>query len=764
MNKAIDLETKIQFFPGIGSKLSEAFLRLGIETAQDLIFYFPRRYEDYSQITKISDLGISKSGFQIPNESRGESVTIAGSVIGIANKRTRRRGFTVTEAVVADETGTLKVIWFNQPYLQKMLKAGSRVILHGRANFNQYSSELTMESPTRASRPMIVPIYGETTGVSSYLIGKLFDKCKHLVEEVQEWLPLEFLISNSEFLNKSQIPNSKSNYKSEQSNQTKLLSICQAIMGIHQPKNSEELAAAQKRLAFDELFMISLRANVARVESQKQRAESLKADLDQFKSIVADLPFELTGDQKKALWVILQDMEKETPMRRLLNGDVGSGKTIVAALAALVAVQNGKRALFMCPTEILATQHFETLSKLFGDKLTVGLWTSSQKIISKSKSNRCLSEDDKGDLNSDIIIGTQALIQKGIFVENVGLVIVDEQHRFGVRQRQALQEISNIKCQISNQISKTKLSKGSKKLSNDQINDNCQLKTVKFAPHFLSMTATPIPRTLHLALFGDLDVSVIREKPKNRKEIKTRFVQPFNRDKAYDFIRAQLSAGRQAFVICPLIEDMNHESRTMNQDNSSLFEEERKSVKAEFEKLKKVYPEFSIEMLHGKLKAKEKNEIMARFASGEAKILVSTSVVEVGVDVPNASVMMIEDAERFGLAQIHQFRGRVGRGEHQSFCFLFSNSQSEKAINRLRGVEAITDGFQLAELDLELRGPGAVFGTEQSGMLDLKMASISDRVLIEQASAAAKELAPNIENYPKLVAKLSEFAGNKHLE
>jgi len=304
-------------------------------------------------------------------------------------------------------------------------------------------------------------------------------------------------------------------------------------------------------------------------------------------------------------------------------------------------------------------------------------------------------------------------------------VVVDEQHRFGVKQRQKLLEIGN---------------------------------EDEFRPHFLSMTATPIPRTLHLALFGDLDLSLIKEKPANRKEIKTRFVESANRQKAYEFIRAHLKAGRQAFVICPLIEEKDDKK-------VDLFEEDRKSVLAEYERLKKdVFPEFEIAMLHGKMKAAEKEAIMADFVANKSKILVSTSVVEVGVDVPNATVMMIEDAERFGLAQIHQFRGRVGRGEHQSFCLLFSGSRSEKALQRLRALEATADGFKLAEIDLETRGPGAIFGTEQSGSLDLKMANLSDWELIDNASKAAKEIAPELNNFPLLKEKLEQFESSKHLE
>jgi RecG-like helicase len=457
----------------------------------------------------------------------------------------------------------------------------------------------------------------------------------------------------------------------------------------------------------------------------------------------------------------------------------------------------------MAPTSILAVQHYETFCKIFGGDVSIGLMTSDRKEtncqiakllgddIDGKSSNLSTSNATMRQFNNcNIVVGTHALIQKGVEFDNIGLVVVDEQHRFGVKQRAALQKISNIKCQISinNQVDtkiinspgshlwaqilrlaqdqagmteKNNQSVVNSQMINNQINDQCEMKNdqcAEFRPHFLSMTATPIPRTLHLALFGDLELSIISEKPADRKEIKTRYVESHNREKAYEFIRAQINHGRQAFVICPLIQEKDDKK-------TDLFDEDRKSVIKEYEKLStEIFPELRILMLHGKMPAKDKDAVMSEFASGKADILVSTSVVEVGVDIPNATVMMIEDAERFGLSQMHQFRGRVGRAEHQSFCFLFSNSDSPKSLQRLNALEATSDGFKLAEIDLETRGPGAIFGTQQSGLLDLKMASLSDRVLIEHASSAAKEIVLQLDKYPLLKEKVLAFATNNHME
>ena len=781
----MSLTTKIQYLPSVGPKTAAKLNKLGIETINDLFFYFPRRYEDYTSVVSIDELAREISA----NSSyfaKGSVFTIRGTILGLANKKTRRRGFTVTEGVVTDETGSIKVVWFNQPYLVKMLKPGSEMILSGKVVYDRFSNSLVMESPTRANRPKIVPIYGETAGISSFFIAKLFQKIKADLAEIKEYLPSQFVGGKRQIAAREGVENSKDHgpafpevEPSAQSNSNSsssymddndseipkqlskldLMPLTDAIANLHEPKNSEVLKAAQRRLGFDELFLISLRSNLTNMEMKKAEAKPILLEVDLLKKFIDSLPFALTSDQKKAVWQIVQDMARPVPMNRLLNGDVGSGKTIVAAIAAYLAVKAGFRVLLMCPTSILAVQHFETFKDIFEEmKISIGLITSDRVdnyqlsvVTEPSKGNLKNTKLNRKNLiteNCDITIGTQALIQKDVNFNNLGLVIVDEQHRFGVAQRAKLAEMTSHQQSTSDHLLSAQI------------------------PHFLSMTATPIPRTLQLALFGDLDVSLIKEKPANRKEIKTRLVEQFNRQKAYDFIRNQIRVGRQAFIICPLIEEKQGPEAGNGEETDqksttltfNLFDEEKKTVKKEYEKLQKIFPEFEIAMLHGKMKAAEKDVIMAKFAGGDSKILVSTSVVEVGVDVPNASVMMIEDADRFGLAQIHQFRGRVGRAEHQSFCFLFSNTQSEKALKRLRSLEKISDGFELAQVDLETRGPGAILGMEQSGLLDLKMASLSDQISIADAAAAAKAIAPELKKYPLLEAKISNFMVSKHME
>ncbi|PIS08043.1 hypothetical protein COT78_00315 [Candidatus Berkelbacteria bacterium CG10_big_fil_rev_8_21_14_0_10_43_13] len=760
---SISLNSPLSELAGLGPKTIEKLKKLGLFTAEDLLFYFPRRYEDYTQITKIGDLGntkIQETNYkQIPSPKSqvpSPSVyTIKGTVLGIANKKTRRRGFTITEAQVVDGTGTIKVVWFNQPYLAKMLQVGSSVILNGKIAEDFYGDGFVMESPTRANRPKIVPVYGETEGISSFFIAKIFSKIKHLIGDVEEWLPQSLVASTED-----QVPSKK------------MLSIQEAIANIHEPKNSMILAMARRRLAFDELFLISLQSQLTKQAISKQRAEKIETDISILQKFIADLPFELTVDQKKSIWQIVKDLEKTRPMNRLLSGDVGSGKTIVAAAAAFVTAKSGMKTILMVPTSILANQHYETFCKLFNDyDIKIGLITSEKREInleitkiqetrdkkkpnSKSKVSKQLNNETIE--QCDILIGTQALIQPNIKIENIGLTIVDEQHRFGVRQREALREVVSTEYRVPSTTDKTHNSKF--KIHNSE----------KMWPHFLSMTATPIPRTMYLSLFGDLDVSFLVEKPANRKPVKTRVVDEFNRDKAYRFIRELIKHGRQVFVVCPLIEDKSvasTEDRVPRKNaNLQLFEEDRKTVVAESEKLKKLFPEYQIATLHGRMKAKEKDAVMADFITNKAQILVSTSVIEVGVDVPNAAVMVIEDAERFGLATIHQFRGRVGRSSHQSFCFLFSNSQSEKAMKRLKSLETISDGYKLAEIDLETRGFGSIIGVEQSGILDMKMANFSDTILMKEAGEAAAEIAPEVARYPRLMEKVNRIGQNSHLE
>lgn len=702
----MDLETKVQFIKGVGPKMAAKLDYLGVKTVRDLIFYFPRDYRDYTKISKIDDLGIENREYRIENNIK----TIKAKIINISNRRTRRRRFTVTEAVVADDTGSIKVVWFNQPYLEKMLKAGSEVILNGKISYDNFSGQLQMESPNRAEKPKIVPIYPETVGITSYYIAKLVEKIKDLRLKIKEYLPEEIIKTNN------------------------LLNIQEAMLQIHQPESSTSLDKAKERLAFEELFLFSLQKQLSKRDVLFHKAPKMEIDEKFLKGFVKKLPFKLTDAQRKAAWRIIKDLESDKPMNRLLNGDVGSGKTVVAAMAAALVVKNGYRVALMAPTEILANQHFETLSKILKPhRISVGLLTGAH----------------KSDHNiPDIIVGTHALIQDKIGLQNLGMVIIDEQHRFGVSQREKL-----LAPNENTNLTKIQNYKITNKISNLSIQ---QFNNSAYRPHYLSMTATPIPRTMSLVVFADLDVSVIDEMPADRKEITTRIVEPNGRDEAYEFIRAEIKKGHQAFVICPLIDESD-----IVKEN--LFDEDRKSVLKEYEKLsKEVFLDLKIAMLHGKLKSKEKEEVMSDFRNKKYDILVSTSVVEVGVDIPSATVMMIENAERFGLAQLHQFRGRVGRSDRQSYCLLFSGSNSEIARKRLSYMESVSSGFKLAEKDLELRGPGQLYGYQQSGFWDFKFASISDRIMIEKATEAAKEISNDIEKYPKLREKLTDVS--HHLE
>ena len=688
----LKLDTEVQFLKGVGPKLAEKLKKLGIETISDLIFHFPRAYKDYTNVTKIKDIQIQ------------ENYTLKVKVIGIENKKTSRRKLTVTEAAVADDSGSLQVVWFNQPYLSKMLKSGSELLLNGNVTFNRYSNAYVMESPDRAKKPSIVPVYPETKGVSSYYVAKLVKSIKSQVESLEEHLPAKILDKYG------------------------LMDYPEAALQLHTPANAEKLAKAKERLAFDELFFTALRAKMNKEELKKVVAPNLSTDETDMKKFVDSLPFTLTDDQRKAAWIIAKDMGgKKTSipaMNRLLNGDVGSGKTVVAAFAIFVAYRANHKSILMAPTQVLANQHFETLKDTlepFGVKIAL--------ITADSKKEYDLSSGEY-----DLIIGTQAILHLKEKIEDVGLVIVDEQHRFGVKQRAKIKELSLLKDK--------------------------EIDGRKVRPHFLSMTATPIPRTLYLSLFSDLNITIIAEMPEGRKKVKTKFVSEDNRAKAYRYIRDHIEKGRQVFVICPLIEEQEDSKKV------ELFDVDKKSVVAEFEKLdKKIFPDLKIGMLHGRMKAKEKDETMAKFTNRELDILVSTSVVEVGVDIPNASIMMIEDAERFGLAQLHQFRGRVGRGEHQSYCFVFSNSRSSNSTERLKSFENISDGFKLAEIDLQNRGAGQVFGKIQSGHFDFIHADIGDRILVKKASEAAGDLvAEGIEEHPKTKAKLENIEDTRHFE
>ncbi|MFC2017402.1 ATP-dependent DNA helicase RecG [Chloroflexota bacterium] len=669
------IDSPITVIRGISSTVATKFNKLGVKTVRDLLYFFPHRHLDYSQSKFISQLTEGEEETIIANVWQAQEIRLGG-----------RRS---TEAIVGDETGNVRVVWFNNPYLAKKLLTNTRVVLSGRVSL--FNGRHVFESPEWEfveDRELIhtgrlVPLYPLTQGLRPRQVRKLM---KEVIDQ-WAWQIGDFL-------------------PSELKERCNLLELPQAISQAHYPEDEALKAQARVRLAFDELFLLQLGVlSKKRDWQESQPGSSFSAKTPVLEAFVKSLPFELTAAQQKVLNELLADLQKPQPMSRLLQGEVGSGKTVVAAAALLMAAANGYQGAFMAPTEILAEQHFVTICQLLSrvghqeeeedylrsysgllpHPLTVALLIGDITQVRKQKVKQRILDGD-----IDIAIGTHALIQKGVEFHRLGLAVVDEQHRFGVTQRSALRQ------------------KG-------------------FNPHALVMTATPIPRTLALTLYGDLDLSVIDQLPPGRQVIKTKWLKPGQRDSAYAFIKRQITDGRQAFIICPLIE----ESEAI----------QARAAVAEYERLsQEVFPELRLGLLHGRMPSVEKDKVMRRFRSGELDILVSTPVVEVGIDVPNATVMLVESADRFGLSQLHQFRGRVGRGEEQSYCMLLAQNPSEVARQRLDIIEKIQDGFELAEEDLKLRGPGEFFGTRQSGLPDLRMAKLSDVALLELARSEAIRL------------------------
>lgn len=687
--KDLSLNTPLTEVRKIDGKRSKALKKLGLVTLEDLLWYWPARWDDFSIITPIAKV------------TAGDEVTVAGNIQSISTRRTPRQGMTITEALISDASGSIKVVWFNQLYLATFLPKGTDALLHGRADYDSRGLKLSNPSyekqkadPVHLGR--IVPVYSATKNLTPKWLRFFIKPLLGNADKFKEFLPKKIIKKHQ------------------------LVGLSEAIKQIHFPDSNKLLEAAKRRLAFDELLLLQINAQANKKKWVENLSYQIKFDESGIKKFVASLPFTLTKDQKKAAWEIFKDLDKGSPMNRLLEGDVGSGKTVVAVMAMQLAATQGFQSVLMAPTEILARQHFNAVGELLKDsKLKVGLLTRVDfKLANKDTPQKdLLKQISTGKV--DVIIGTHALIQEKVGFKDLALAIVDEQHRFGVGQRAALKKI----------------------------NKN------KKVPHLLSMTATPIPRTLALAIFGDLDLSIIREMPKGRKPILTKVVVPMNRTKAYGFIKKQITSGRQVFVVCPLIEES---------DKLGV-----KSVKQEYKKLDKdIFPDLAIGIMHGKLKKEEKETTMQDFFLNKIKILVSTSVVEVGIDVPNATVMMIEGAERFGLAQLHQFRGRVGRSEHQSYCFLFSDSDAENTLKRLSALVASNDGFYLAKRDLEIRGPGEVYGLRQSGFPDIQMASLMDTELLKLAREDAEELVKKnkLDDYPAIKNKLRKFSNVLHLE
>jgi ATP-dependent DNA helicase RecG len=655
----MELDLKLEKIKGVGVKASQQFAMSGIETVSDLINFLPRAYEDFSVVTPI--LGIKPGKTTI--KARCEKIVT----------RPVRRGLRITTATLVDKSGKLQAVWFNQPYRETQLKNDKEFFFSGvfEFNYNRYqltnpSAEMVSDMPVQTDR--ILPIYRSIKGLKSTLVRKILSELKPLITMLPETLPSSII-------------------KDE-----KLISRSQAILSMHFPKTIEEVGKAKERLAFEELFQLLLASQLNRQENAKLIGWHIPFNQPVVKDFVKKLPFKLTNAQRIAAWEIIQDLERKTPMNRLLQGDVGSGKTVVAGLVACQVAHFGYQTALMAPTELLANQHAETLSKLLTPLgVSVGLLTGNVKGGARKTLYKQI-----GTGTVDVVVGTHALIQETVKFHKLGLVVIDEQHRFGVEQRQQL------------------------------------LKKSEFMPHMLAMTATPIPRSLMLTVYGELDLSILNELPVGRKTIITKIWSPNSRAQMYAAIDKELENGRQAYVICSLIED--------NPEN------EIKSVKLEFTKLQNsIFKHRRIGLLHGKLKSDEKDAVMQQFSRGELDILVSTTVVEVGVDVANATVILIENADRFGLSQLHQLRGRVGRSELQSYCYLVT-STSSKPTKRLVEIEKSNDGFHLAEVDMELRGPGEIYGRAQHGALNLQIATLADTKLIARAQKQAKRFVENGEN------------------
>ncbi|MEK7659909.1 MAG: ATP-dependent DNA helicase RecG [Patescibacteria group bacterium] len=663
-----------------------ALKRLGILTIQDLLRHFPTRYEQFGVFRTIEGL------------IHGEMFMIEGKVTKLATKKTWRRRMPMTSATVEDATGKAQVMWFSQPYIGKMIAIGDIIRLNGKVQIkekgvffaNPLFEKISRFSVNRPSK-QLMPVYSETRGISSRWLAYHIDRALNAIAEIPEILP-------EHIIKKYHLP-----------------VISRALRAIHFPRSEREATAARKRFAFEEIFTIQLMRQQERRLLESKASPELILPTARLEGFLEGLPFKLTKGQKQVLGEILENIGSSTPMARLLEGDVGSGKTIIAAAASYVAALSGHQVAYMAPTELLARQHFAAFTKYLGRLgFKIGLVSSGESRVFPSKAypgrDAHISRTQlnkwvhMGDIR--IVIGTHALIAKGMEFDKLALIIVDEQHRFGVRQRARL--------------AKTESRRESR------------------IPHFLSMTATPIPRTLALTIYGDLDLSVLDELPPGRKPITTLVGSGTDRARMWELMREEVASGRQAFVICPRIEEKD---------------DDIKSVEKEVKRLRDIFPEFVVGGMHGKLSGKERDKRMQEFARGEIQVLVSTTVIEVGIDIPNATVMIVEDSDWFGLAQLHQLRGRIGRGEHQSTFIALTESRSKKTLDRLHALETAENGFRLAEMDLMLRGAGELSGGHQWGISDIGMEALKNPAMVAAARSEATALLKDdteLTAYPKL--------------
>ena len=676
------LHDRITTLAGVGPGMARGYARLGIETVSDLLLAFPFRYEDFRTMRGMADV--------VP----GEVTTVQGTLVSIRSRRSPRKRMMLTEAVIEDATGSITAVWFHQPYLVKTLKVGDRLSLSGKVD-ERYGLSIVNPQFESLGRPTplvhtgrLVPMYSISGALTQKGRRNVVRRAMEAAAEINEWIP-DALVERYN-----------------------LLPLPEAVPVLHFPEEVVPLESALRRMKFGELLLHQLVHVRSRREMLSAHAVTVPMDLDRIKALIASLPFGLTDAQRKAVFAMLKDIESGRPMHRLLEGDVGAGKTVVAALVADHIAHGGHQVVYLAPTELLATQQAEAVWDTVGEGVTVALLTQSQQAINGESMPRreVLDAIVVGRVN--IVVGTHALFTNDVSIPNLALVIVDEQHRFGVEQRQRLMKPDD---------------RGR-------------------VPHMLSMTATPIPRTLAMALYGDMDVSILDELPPGRGKVETVLLRPGQGKQAYALMTERLARGEQAYVVCPFIEE------------SDISEAE--SVEELLASLKNgPLSHYRIAALHGRMPHKEKDDAMEAFRAGEIDVLVATTVIEVGVNVPNATMIFIEGAERFGLAQLHQLRGRVRRSQKQATCFLHPTSMSGNTRQRLEALVRSDDGFALAELDLTLRGEGDRFGTRQSGMPEFEFASLSDHVLIAQAKEAATQLLESggLQAHPALAQELERF-------
>ena len=695
----LKLSSEVTEVPRIGPAKANYLQKLKITHVRDFLYTFPRRYDDFSNITPINKL------------ETGAKMTVKAKVKQVKTNngwRGRRRMLRIF-VDLADDTGTLNVTWYNLQFLQKQLWQGREMMVAGTVEDNPISQkkissakkqtsiskhrmrspviEFSNQDPTHAGR--IIPVYPETYGVTSRFLRYQVKNLLPLLNSFPEYLPSEIIKRN------------------------KLVGIHEAIKQAHFPSSLKKLNRAQKRLRFDELFFLQLAALVRRQSRQQEKALKVSIPKKTINRLIRELPFSLTGAQDRSIKEVIKDLAKTSPMNRLLQGDVGSGKSAVALMAAKTVLKANYKVLYLAPTEILAHQQAKSFAKSI-PKDQIGLLTGSSTKRARDAINESLNSQ-----KPYCVVGTHALITEKISAQNLALTIVDEQHRFGVKQRQALQSRGDAST----------------------------------TPHLLSMTATPIPRTLNLTVYGDLEISTLDEMPPGRQPIRTEITTTANKEKAITHVLEQLHAGRQAYVITPLVEQSD--------------KLQAKSAEETIVEMRQYFPGIAIELVHGRMKSAEKQSVMNNFNAGAIQMLVSTAVVEVGVDVPNATCMIIEGAERFGLAQLHQFRGRIGRGEHQSFCYLFPTTDEGVSNARLTTLSQTADGFKIAEADLHLRGPGEIYGTAQSGFGNLQVASLLDYDTIKIARSEAEKILeddPELKKYPILQKKVEQKNLIAHFE